>query len=54
VFEFTCGVGLGVDVADLFELEGAFEGDGVMQAAAQEECVFHLGEVFGPADDLRL
>jgi len=54
MFEFAGGVGLCVDVADLFEFEGAFQRDGVVQAAAEEERVFHFGEVFGPADDLGL
>ena len=39
------GVALGVDVADLLELERALEGDGVVDAAAQEE------EVVGGVED---
>ena len=54
MFEFACGVGLGVDVADFLELERAFQRNGVVQAPAQEECVFHARKVFGPADELRL
>ena len=37
-------VALGVDVGDLLELEGALEGDRVVDAAAQEEEVLGLGE----------
>ena len=33
VFEFACGVGFGVDVADFFQLQCAFECDGRVQAA---------------------
>ncbi len=47
VLHFAGGVAFGVDVADLFELEGAFEGDGVVDAAAEEEEVAGGGEVFG-------
>ncbi|MNV05476.1 hypothetical protein D3C71_958150 [compost metagenome] len=54
VLEFTGRVGLGVDVADFLELQGAFQRNGVVQAPAQKECVFHAGKVFGPADDLWL
>ena len=54
MFEFACRVRLGVDVADFAELERAFERDGVVQAPAQEQGVFHAGKVFGPADELWL
>ena len=40
-------VALGVDVGDLLELERALEGDGVMDAAAEEEEVAGGGEFFG-------
>jgi hypothetical protein len=49
VLEFARGVGLGVDVADLLELERAFEGQGIHPAAAQEEDVARLGEPGGDA-----
>jgi hypothetical protein len=39
VLELAGRVGLGVDVADLLELERAFERDRVVQAAAEEERV---------------
>ena len=45
VLHLTGGVALGVDVADLLELERAFEGDGVVDATAQEE------EVVGGVED---
>ena len=52
VFHFAGGVAFGVDVADLFELEGAFEGDGVVDAAAEEEEVAGVRELPGERDDL--
>jgi hypothetical protein len=54
VLELTGRVGLGVDVADLLELERAFQRDGVMQAPAQEQRVLLAGKGFGPGHDLRL
>ena len=38
-------VAFGVDVGDLLELEGSFEGDGVVDAAAEEEEVAGGGEM---------
>ena len=46
VLHLAGGVAFGVDVGDLLELEGAFEGDGVVDAAAEEE------EVAGGAEGL--
>ena len=46
VLHLAGGVAFGVDVGDLLELEGAFEGDGVVDAAAEEE------EVVGGVEDL--
>ncbi len=46
-FISPAGVAFGVDVGDLLELEGAFEGDGVVDAAAEEEEVVGGGEGFG-------
>ena len=43
-----------MDVADFLELQGTFQGNGVVQPATQEERVLHLRKVLGPADDLRL
>ena len=40
-------VAFGVDVADFLKFEGAFEGDGVVDAAAKEEEVASGGEGFG-------
>ena len=45
VFHLSGGVALGVDVADLLELERSLEGDGVVDAAAEEE------EVVGGVED---
>jgi len=47
VLHLAGGVAFGVDVGDLLELEGAFEGDGVVDAAAQEEEVAGGGELLG-------
>ena len=41
------GVAFGVDVGDLLELEGAFEGDGVVDASAEEEEVVGGVKDFG-------
>jgi hypothetical protein len=43
VLELAGRVGLGVDVADLLELERAFQRDRVVQAAAQEQRVLACG-----------
>ncbi len=47
VLHLAGGVAFGVDVGDLLELEGAFEGDGVVDAAAEEEEVARVVELFG-------
>ena len=47
VLHLAGGVAFGVDVGDLFELEGSFEGDGVVDAAAEEEEVAGGGEGLG-------
>ena len=47
VLHLAGGVAFGVDVGDLLELERAFEGDGVVDAAAEEEEVVGVGEVAG-------
>ena len=54
MFEFAWGVGFGVDVADFFWLQCAFERDGVMQAAPEEEGVFLAGKFRWQTDDLSL
>ena len=47
VLHLAGGVAFGVDVGDLLELECAFEGDGVVDAAAEEEEVVGGVEDFG-------
>ena len=47
VLHLSGGVALGVDVGDLLELERALEGDGVVDAAAEEEEVVGGGEGSG-------
>src|SRR6185295_10553900 len=54
VLELSRRVGLGVDVRDFLQLERAFERDGVVQPAPEEQSVLLLGEALGPGDDLRL
>jgi hypothetical protein len=49
VLHLAGGVAFGVDVGDLLELERAFEGDGEVDAAAEEEEVVGGGEDFGLA-----
>ena len=44
MLELAGRVGLGVDVADLLELQRAFERDRVVQAAAEEQRVLLAGE----------
>src|SRR6218665_2808498 len=52
MFEFARRVGLGVDVADFLELERPLQCNRVVQPPAQEQGVFHAGEILGPTDDL--
>lgn len=47
VLHLAGGVAFGVDVGDLLQLEGAFEGDGVVDAPAEEEEVVGAVEEFG-------
>ena len=54
VLELAGRVGLGVDVADLLELERTLQGNRVVQAAAQKQRVVLGGEVVGPGHQLRL
>ena len=49
VLHLAGGVAFGVDVGDLLELERAFEGDGVVDAAAEEEEVVGAGSTSWPA-----
>ena len=49
VLHLAGGVAFGVDVGDLLELERAFEGDGVVDAAAEEEEVARVVELLGRA-----
>jgi hypothetical protein len=52
MFHFAGGVAFGVDVGDFFEFEGAFEGDGVVVAASEEEAMVFLCEFWGEGLDL--
>ena len=54
MLELAGGVGLGVDIADLLQLQGAFERDRIVHAAAEEERVLLARELLAPGDDLRL
>ena len=54
MFQLTSGIAFGVDVADFFQLQRAFHGDGVMHATAQEQGVFLAGKTISPCHDLRL
>ena len=54
VLQLAGGVGLGVDIADLLQLQRAFERDRVMHAAAEEERVLLPREFFAPGNDLWL
>ena len=47
VLEFAAGIGLRVNVGDLFELERAFHGDRVVDRTADEEHVFRETVMFG-------
>lgn len=47
VLHLAGGVAFGVDVGDLFKVEGAFEGDGVVDASAEEEEVVGVVEESG-------
>ncbi len=51
VFHFRGGEAFGVDVADFLEFECAFEGDGVVVAATEEEPVVAVDVLFGDALD---
>lgn len=51
VFHLGCGVAFGVDVGDFLELECAFEGDGVVVAAAEVDEVACVGEHLGELVD---
>ncbi len=52
VFQLTGGIGLGVDVADLLELERPLHSDGVLAATAEEQAVVLVGKLFGQGLDL--
>ena len=54
VLEFAGGIALGVDVGDLLELERPFQGDGEVQAAADEEEVAGVVVAFDQPGDLGL
>ena len=48
VLQLAGGIGLGVDVRDLLQLERAFERDRIVQAAAEEQRVLLLRERAAP------
>ena len=47
VLQFAGGIGLGVDVGNLFELQRTLQCHGVLRAAAEEQRMALLHEVFG-------
>ena len=47
VFELATGVSFGVDIGDFFELEGAFEGNGISSVTTKVEGVVVFGVFFG-------
>ena len=49
VLELAAGVAFGVEIGGLLELEGAFAGDGVVNAAAEEEEVLGFAVLVGDA-----
>lgn len=51
VFEFGGGEACGVDVGDFLHFEGAFEGDGEEEPAAEEEHAMGGGEASGDGGD---
>ena len=52
MLELTGGIGLGVDVGDLFQLERPLHGDGVLAATTEEQAVVLVGELLGQGLDL--
>jgi hypothetical protein len=54
VLELARRIRLGVDVGDLLQLERALEGDGVVDAAPEEERMPAQREVGGPVGDRAL
>jgi hypothetical protein len=54
VLELARGVGLGVDVRDLLQLQRALERDRIVQPAPEEQRVLLLREALRPGDDLGL
>ena len=52
MFEFAGRVGFGVDIGDLLELQGAFHGDRVMPATAEEKGVVFVGKTLCPDLDI--
>jgi hypothetical protein len=52
VLELAGRVGFGVNVGDLLELQGAFHGDRVMPATAEEEGVVFVGKALRPDLDI--
>jgi hypothetical protein len=54
MLELPGGVGLGMDIGDLFQLESTFQCNGIVDPAAQEQRVLLGREALGPASDGRL
>jgi hypothetical protein len=54
VLELAGGIGLGVDIGDFLQFQGAFQRHRIMHAAAQEERVVLFRKAVRPGLDLRL
>ena len=54
VLQLTGGVGFGVDVRDLLQLERALERDRIVEPAPEEQRVLLFREALRPRDHLRL
>ncbi len=54
VLQFAGRVGFGVDVGYFLQLQGTFEGNRIVPAAAQEQGVLFVGKALGPGFDFRL
>src|SRR4051812_17814195 len=52
MLHFAGGMGFGVNVADLLELEGTFEGDGGKEVAGGEHDVIVVSKFFGQGLDM--
>ncbi len=52
VLHFGSGVTFGVDIGDLLQLEGPFQGYGEIEAAAKIKKVFRLQRLFSHAENM--